>query len=327
MTQHLPRRCAFHGSAKSRVESVRGFTLVELLVVISIIGVLVGLLLPAIQAAREAARRMQCTNKIKQIGVALQNHHAAKRRFPSGANIHVNDMAPGISWNIMLLPYLEQNALYEQIDPLPNGGATNFNAETQLVDVFNCPSAPEQGVDGTSFFSSHYSTVAGAGRSAAGAGNNENRMNLAGVCGDVFIDGIFYPDSRTPISRITDGTSNTLAIGERNYLFPQFHKWTLGSSKLGDPITELCMGSSHNIVYPFNADKNAFGYYRQDNAAPPGAAKTMRRNDLPFGSDHPGGASFSCADASVHFLNDDIDFTVYQNMASKDGGEVTPPVD
>lgn len=320
MTQHLARRIAFHGSAKSRAEAGRGFTLVELLVVISIIGVLVGLLLPAIQAAREAARRMQCTNKIKQIGVALQNHHAAKRHFPSGSNIHDNEREPGISWNILLLPYLEQNALYEQIGPLPNGGATNFSAETLLLDAYNCPSAPEQSADGTSFVASHYTTVAGAGR-------NEDRMNLAGVCGDVFTDGIFYPDSRTPISRISDGTSNTFAIGERNYLFPVFHKWTLGSSKLGDPMSDLCMGSSHNVVYPLNADKNVFGYYRVDNQAPPGAAKTMRRNDLPLGSDHPGGANFCYADGSVHFIGDDIDFSIYQDMATKDGGEVSQPVD
>jgi prepilin-type N-terminal cleavage/methylation domain-containing protein/prepilin-type processing-associated H-X9-DG protein len=321
MTQHLARQWTFHGSARSRVLAGRGFTLVELLVVISIIGVLVGLLLPAIQAAREAARRMQCTNKLKQIGVALQNHHSALRRFPSGSNIHLLELEYGISWRVMLLPYLEQNSLYEQIGPLPNGGATSLAAETMMLDTLICPSATEQTVNGIVHVGSNYSAVSGSGR------KNEDRMGLSGVSGDVFTDGIFYPDSRTPISRITDGTSNTFAIGERTYFFDD---WMQGCFKLGgDPITNLGMGSSHNIVYPLNADNDDpnIGYYRQDTQAPPGAMKIMRRNDLQFGSDHPGGANFNYADGSVHFIQDSIDFTVYQDMASKDGGEVSQPVD
>ena len=317
MTPHLARQWSFYGSVKTRVSAGRGFTLVELLVVISIIGVLVGLLLPAIQAAREAARRLQCTNKLKQIGLALENYDSSKRHFPSGSNIHTDQFLIGMSWNVFLLPYLEQNALYEEIGPRPNGGAKYLNnAEKMMLDAYICPSALEQVNDGVSKVGSNYSAVAGVGR-------NGERMNLTGLNGDVFTDGIFFPDSRTPISRITDGTSNTLAIGERTYFF---HNWTEGSVKMGDPISDLQMASSHNIVYPINANRNVFGYDRRDIEKPPGA-KIMNRNDLHFGSDHPGGANFSYADGSVHFLPDVIDFTVYQNMATKDGGEITPPVD
>jgi prepilin-type N-terminal cleavage/methylation domain-containing protein len=303
----------------------KGFTLVELLVVISIIGVLVALLLPAIQAAREAARRMQCTNKLKQIGVALQNYHGSQRSFPAGSNIHTDEFLIGMSWNVLLLPYLEQRALYDEIGPKPNGGAITYNsAEKMMLDAYICPSAPPQTNDGVAKIRSNYSGVAGAGRNEERMKNQEGTL-VNGTNGEVFTDGIFYPNSRTPISRISDGTSNTLAIGERNYT-PYLHSWIYGCTKFGDPIFDLQMISTHNTVYPINADRSVFGYDRDDTEAPSGAKK-MNRNDLHFGSDHPGGASFCRADGSVNFISDTIDFTVYQDMASKDGGEVTQPVD
>jgi prepilin-type N-terminal cleavage/methylation domain-containing protein/prepilin-type processing-associated H-X9-DG protein len=295
------------------------FTLVELLVVISIIGVLMALLLPAIQAAREAARRTQCINKLKQIGLALQNHHDAKKHFPSGANINndpIDSSRAGISWNVMVLPYLELGSLYSEIKPLPNGAASSTAHESTLVDAYICPTADEQ----TSHEKgANYSSVAGAGR------NDDGKMGFTSPnCGDVFTDGVFYADSRTPIARITDGTSNTLAIGERTYFW---RIWLFGTSKRGNPINEICSGSAHNILYPINADQYQFGFYKFDNRAPPGAPKTMLLNDLQFGSDHPGGANFSFADGSVHMLSETIDMTVYKDMSTKDGGEITPPVD
>ncbi len=301
---------------QSSVKPIYGFTLVELLVVISIIGVLVGLLLPAIQAARESARRLQCTNKMKQIGVAMQNYHAAKRFFPSGSNIHDEERKTGISWNVLVLPYLEQNNLFDRIQPLPNGGAMNLSPEKELNNAYICPSAEQEPNEVDTFKHANYSTVSGSFR-------NGESMGLTGACGDVFIDGTFYPNSRTPISRITDGTSNTLAVGERTYYFGPY-SWMFGSLKRGNPISDLCMGSSHNIVAPINADPNVFGYYRFDPNQPPGTPE-IKLNNLYFGSDHPGGANFMYADGSIHFLDDSIDFTIYQNMASKDGGEVGIP--
>jgi prepilin-type N-terminal cleavage/methylation domain-containing protein/prepilin-type processing-associated H-X9-DG protein len=298
------------------------FTLVELLVVISIIGVLMALLLPAIQAARESARRTQCINKLKQIGLALQNYHDAKKHFPSGAHINndpVNSKPAGISWNVMVLPYLELGSLYGEIDPRPYGAATNYGHENTLVDAFICPTAPEQGNQATTPKGSNYSAVAGAGR------NDEGRMGFASPnCGDVFTDGVFFADSRTPISRITDGTSNTLAIGERTYYWVD---WVFGTTKRGNPVNEICSGPAHNILYPINADQYQFGFYKFDNRAPVGAPKTMLLNDLQFGSDHPGGANFTFADGSVHMISETIDMTVYKDMSTKDGGEITPPVD
>jgi prepilin-type N-terminal cleavage/methylation domain-containing protein/prepilin-type processing-associated H-X9-DG protein len=298
MTRTISRRVVCR---PSRLDGA--FTLVELLVVISIIGVLMALLLPAIQAARESARRTQCTNKLKQIGLAIQNYHDSQK----------------LSWNVLILPYIELGSLYTEIQPLPNGGAANSSPEYSLIDAFVCPTATEQGNQANTEKGSNYSAVAGAGR------NDEGKMGFTSPnCGDVFTDGVFYADSRTPISRITDGTSNTLAIGERTYYW---RSWYFGTTKRGNPVNEICSGSAQNILYPINADQYQFGFYKFDNRAPIGAPKTMLLNDLQFGSDHPGGASFTFADGSVHMLNETIDMTVYKDMSTKDGGEVTLPVD
>jgi prepilin-type processing-associated H-X9-DG protein len=140
------------------------------------------------------------------------------------------------------------------------------------------------------------------------------------LCGDLFTDGVLYPGSNTRIAEIRDGTSNTLAIGERTYIFRQ---WMLGATKYGNPPKRICSGSAHNIRYPFNANPFELedGFYKFDRDAPAAASKEMLLNDLFFGSEHPGGSQFSFADGSVHMLHDELDFTVYQNLATRDGGE------
>ena len=200
-----------------------GFTLVELLVVIAIIGILVGLLLPAVQAAREAARRMQCSNNFKQLGLALHNYHDTYNRLPpriGGDARGVNHSPSGIS---RLLPYIEQNALYNQISgPLTingtnyppfsvNGWDTNYTPWTAKIPSFICPS------DGQG------SSSGGVGRSSYHLSNGD----YAGWWGDPTTRGPFevwalYPDwtswySGGPkgFASLTDGLSNTLALAER----------------------------------------------------------------------------------------------------------------
>jgi prepilin-type N-terminal cleavage/methylation domain-containing protein len=293
----------------------RGFTLVELLVVISIVGVLLGLLLPAIQAAREAARRSGCTNNLKQIGLALQNYHGQNRYFPSGAHLLNREFDPSISWRVMILPFLEEMPLYQDIDPLPTGGARKWDAQTHAVEVYLCPSDRTTALNADGLVESNYAAVSGAYR-------DSERIDLEDTsCGDVYTNGIFYPNSRTKIAKVTDGTSHTLAVGDKLY---NFYDWMTGALWSGMPTPKrICSDAAKNIRFPVNADPTVFGYYVGDSDAPAAAARTMLLNDLFFGSKHPGGAPFCLADGSVQFINESIDFTLYQDLATKDGGEST----
>ncbi len=297
-----------------------GFTLVELLVVIAIIGVLIALLLPAIQAAREAARRSSCTNNLKQIGLGLQNYHAQHKSFPPGARLHDLEDSVGLSWRVFILPFVELGNIYNEIEPLPNGGARSYAHQKTIMDLYLCASIERPENAANTLKEAHYAAV-------SGTNINDDYMDLEDIsCGDIYTNGIFYPNSFTRIAQITDGTSHTLAIGERTYIF---RDWMDGATKFGVPLNgpippnaEICTGAAKNTLFPLNADHNEFGYYRFDPKAPAGSQKTMRLNELPFASQHPGGAHFGYADGSVHFLSDSINFTTYQAMSTKDGGEV-----
>jgi len=283
------------------------------LVVITIIGVLIALLLPAIQAARESARRSQCTNQLRNLTLGLQNYESQNRRFPPGARLHDNNFQPSIGWRVEVLPFIEEGDLYQQISPLPNGGAQDFSATEQIIDIFHCPSVPTGGGNGQTVFGSNYAAVAGAGR-------DDKIISLESfACGNCATDGILFVKSKTKVGQITDGTSSTLMLGERTYLFQD---WIMGATKSGAPPSRICSGAVKNIVYPINASHEEFGFYRGDFSAAPSDRKTLL-NDLHFGSVHPGGANFSYADGHIEFLNDDIDFTIYQDISTRAGGEVT----
>ena len=269
------------------------FTLVELLVVIAIIAVLIGLLLPAIQAARAAARRTQCSNHLKQLGLALQNYHSQFNVFPPGARLHQQESLPSVSWRVLVLPYLEQGPMYAEIDPLRRRRRRS-TGRRRPRSSHRWPVRPSRRrpPNGSTLIASNYSAVSGAGR-------DEERIDLEDTaCGDVDTDGVMYPDSRVKLSMVRDGSSNTLAVGERLYLF---RDWMTGATWRDSPPTRICSGGSNNIRYPINADPLQFGYYVGDFSAP-AALRTMLLNDLQFASDHTGGAQFAMADGSVQFL-------------------------
>ena len=185
----------------------RGFTLVELLVVIAIIGVLVGLLLPAVQAARESARRMTCQNRLHQIGIGLHNYHAAFGRFPAGAievRVFPDFVGKQHAWSAFLLPFIEQSSVYDQIDfDFDFDDAVNEQAAKTLVQTYLCPSTPNS-----------------SRKSGPGTTQDRGPTDFGGIFGEQIFGGndpptgIFIYDRALRFRDCLDGTSQTMAVGE-----------------------------------------------------------------------------------------------------------------
>lgn len=324
------------------------FTLVELLVVIAIIGVLVALLLPAVNSAREAARRLSCQNKVRQLGLACANHEAALGRFPMGAANNDKPNVNGPSWQVFALPYVEDVALNETINQKIRNAAANNQAFDMYgldeinklrVDIYVCPtdnSGFDLGRTGAATSKGYGANYIGVAGSAASRGATKYFVGrVSDFCGAVNFDGILHQQSKTMHRHITDGTSKTALIGERWY---QLRIWTAGVYWVGGgftptkpvgPAANSCMTSCKNVDtrYPINANFNVVGYYKQhDNSRdrplmPAGGQRVIGFNDLPYGSFHPGGANFCYADVSAHFINDNVDPLVFAAIASMNGKE------
>ncbi len=314
----------FAENRKSEIRNpeLRAFTLVELLVVIAIIGILIALLLPAVQAAREAARRLQCTNNLKQLGLALHNYHAAFGTFPAAASVSVPDQCVsdcrGNPIYMSILPYLELSNIERQYDYTVRAGTFGWAnpARSMALGVYQCPSEgrfaeyPQRRV---------YFAVTG-GRVAA----------TRGFRGDVYLDGLFAINHWRRIRDVRDGTSQTLAMGESVHVA----KWGLGA---GYGIAE--QGGPVAWWMPGTARPNAAGNdVRVENQALGRAFRSTKfpinsnilpmadddENDPPFGSFHPGGTPFVFADGHVSFLSENMDMDVYQWLSTRAGGEVIP---
>lgn len=313
-----------------------GFTLVELLVVIAIIGILVGMLLPAIQEVREASRRATCINNMRQMTIGLMNYESAHGHFPPGIKSN-SMMGRGFNWSSFILPYIEHDKIYSVLRDQSNnfaqpnwvGGSISDTAE-EILGIFLCPS-DTMGDENTV-----------RGRTPGGA-RQHGKSNYIGVLGpklsgdfstvddydQLFIDrsgpideadlftlrlpGILYLNSRVKFSDITDGTSNTFIIGERDgSSFPP-DQWGIvrlraAATWCGTVYSQglhQCLGATNEEAeFTINSIVN-----------------TRFGRQQPFASLHPGGANFGRADGSVEFVLETISGKIYQEMGTKAGGE------
>lgn len=326
---------------RRRTARARGFTLIELLVVIAIIAILIALLLPAVQQAREAARRTQCRNNMKQLGLAIHNYHDSHRVFPYawGSNQE--------TWSALILPYMDQAPLYNTLvwqnsctDDWSTVTSTHYAWPNKVacgveIAVFRCPSMAlpaaisNQGIPDRRPVS--YRVVSGSLVSSDDNSTRQPPYNVAPYTSlersltDAGVNGIILGASSTGMRDITDGTTNTLMVGE-SYTDPGYVKdgqgmdyWALFIPQLnnagsctswrpgaasGTEHTE-CAGST---LVPINSRFN------------PTLHGTLI--ELSFGSYHVGGAHFTLGDGSVKFVSENIDRALYQALGSRNGGEV-----
>lgn len=297
-----------------RRRRANGFTLIELLVVIAIIAILISLLLPAVQQAREAARRSQCKNNLKQLGLALHNYHDTHSVFMFGFNTH------GTGWSAMMLPYIDQAPLYMTLrfqDGDPGnwdtvGSAANMAACETVLPVFMCPSAALQ---------KHYNINGIANRVPCSYGANASSQVLTEAAFRTMtpLDGMFYLHSRVSMADLTDGSSNTIAIGERR-CEPDWSQngnsmdfWYIGSPQIdpvlnsatsGDEFTEFVVSTAAPLNARFIATTNE------------------TEKELSIGGWHVGGTHVVLADGSVRFLSFNMSQTVFKGLGSRAGGEV-----
>jgi prepilin-type processing-associated H-X9-DG protein len=285
------------------------YTIVELLVVITIISLLLAFLMPAIQAAREAARSAQCADHLRQLALATHSYHSSHNQFPTGSTLSPKAHAVGDNWLVFCLPYLEEQEVADRI-------LKHRENIAPPIRIFFCPSDPIVVGAADELHPTNYCGTGGAGRSPDYVIDTLDNK----ICGDVYTDGVFYPLSKTASKHITDGLSHTLAIGERIYFT---YTWTAGAHWVGSASQRLCIHGTKNVRWPINSPPTTSGYFVADKEAP-ASLRTLLMNDLYFGSRHPGGAWFAFADGHVQFVADDIAFSVYQDLATRNGGEQTP---
>ncbi len=297
----------------------RGFTLVELLVVIAIIGVLVALLLPAVQAAREAARRSQCANNLKQTGLAFLNYESAKKTYPAGDEFNSTNGGRGTPMWMSMLPHFEQGVISARYDAKVLNGS--FSDSWRLSSAARIPVAVYQCPSNTRWahvpLRRDYFGVKGG------------RDFVSNGYGMGCTDGLFILKIARKIGDVVDGTSNTLAVGEslQGDYFDQVTPsdgliphdlvlgsptwWVLGgncgSGDCKEPSGQIGRRSVRSTFNPINFNIPTLAGGTVDNAA--------------FGSDHIGGAQFAWGDGHATFINDSINMEVYHSLATIDGGE------
>ena len=348
----------------ARPVRTKGFTLVELLVVIAIIGILVALLLPAVQAAREAARRSDCINRMRQMGIAAMNYVDTKKVLPSHG-----ERPTGLGSQAKLLPYMENQALYDLVDQDHHWrDSQNYEAFRTPVTQFRCPSAkspqwtdmdrttgsggeaPEENELRCHYVGNLGARPGGTGASACTGAPSSGRGSSGwgwpqdtysqNNCSDAWKDkthsgggannGVIFPESNLRLAKITDGTTHTIMFGEMSWDCGMQKPWIVGSTTFSKDDSTGAWG------WIFNA-KN-IGFYEMKSklyydppestdwdAAHIAPSTTVPLTDVPLGSNHPGGTNVLMCDASVHFLSDQLSLDVLRRMASRASADIYDP--
>jgi prepilin-type N-terminal cleavage/methylation domain-containing protein/prepilin-type processing-associated H-X9-DG protein len=288
--RYPPQPCA---ERRPRTDAARGFTLVELLVVVAVIGVLVALLLPAVQAARESSRRTRCANNLRQQGLALIGFESQRRSLPVGCIGCLSQPPQFISWNAQILPWLEQASLFQQLDfAVPAFQAPNITAGAQVIELFLCPSTLERE---TASVASPWKTAAYTDYGGVYGVGGEGHTNLDDKSNPQPIKrewlGVLVYEEPVAYGEVTDGLSRTVACAELLARRGKECEWINGHNLFAQEAhTSLNIASAISVG---------------------------------IGSPHPGGAQVVFCDGHVEFLNDQMEQDSLNAILTRAGEEAS----
>lgn len=327
----------------ARLRRPRGFTLVELLVVIALIGLLIALLVPAVMRARATARKVHCTDKLRQIGIALHNYQSGHQFFPPGG-VHTTTKRPGTvptgdqntsgraPWTVLILAELDDvpryNAFNFEAPFSARADLTSMTPEPNLteqyrpINRYQCPNDPSD----ANGLCSNYAACQGGGTPDDAA---EKSAKVPGQLPRLFFDnGMFFHNSSISLADITDGSSNTVMVGETKYIgtsttFAPTNAWWPWSAAIrsDDLRKHAALFNISATCDPINFPQNG-EYTEEDIRKHLGVFEGANHGGQQrvYGSWHPGGANFLMADGSVHFLSENMDLNVYRSLGKRADG-------